>query len=196
MALPQRQWTSPAEYLAAERKAETKHELIDGDVYAMSGVSLSHWQIVSNLSAALSFLLRGKDCSAGSSDLRVRIPALEAYLYPDVIVVCDKPEFVDDRHDTLENPLLLAEVLSPSTQRFDQRVKLQHYMKIESLRTYLIIAQDAVHIQHLEKHGEDWHISVYDSLEQSLSLPSLDVVIALAEIYRRVNFEEATETLE
>ncbi|HSI72767.1 MAG TPA: Uma2 family endonuclease [Fimbriimonas sp.] len=194
MALPQKSWTSPLEYLKAERHATTKHELLDGEVYAMSGVSRHHWRIVANLSTTLNNRLGGRDCDAGASDLRVRIPATEAYLYPDIVAYCGEPKFLDDHHDTLENPILLAEVLSPSTHRFDQRVKLQHYMKIESLHTYLIVAQDEVHVQQLERHGEDWHISVYTSLDDSVKLPSLEIELPLREVYYRVRFESQNES--
>ncbi|WP_227624939.1 Uma2 family endonuclease [Fimbriimonas ginsengisoli] len=185
--MPSRTWTSPADYLAAERLADQKHELINGEVYAMSGVSRWHALIVANFVRRLGNRFEGRNCNVVSSDLRVRIPATDAYLYPDVVVYCGEGQWLDEAFDTLENPIVVVEVLSPSTDRYDRVDKFRHYRKIESLQAYIIVAQDSLAVEHhaRQENGE-WLMTEYDQPSQSLVIPSLGLELPLTEIYDHI----------
>src|SRR5690606_35520608 len=108
------------EYLERERGSDIRHELWRGEVFAMVGATWTHNLITSNLLVALHGALRGRPCRAVSSDLKVHVPRKQGFVYPDVAVVCDPPRFYDDRADVVENPVLVAEVLSEGTERFDR----------------------------------------------------------------------------
>ena len=120
MAVQTKPFITPEEYLERERQAEYKSEYYNGEIFAMSGASRNHALLTSNVIAALHNALRGTDCLVYSSDLRIHIPASGLYTYPDVSVVCSQDELLDEQHDTLLNPVLIVEVLSPSTERYDR----------------------------------------------------------------------------
>src|SRR6185437_5705408 len=132
------------EYLAMERQAEYKSEYFEGEVFARPGVNRAHSLIAGNVLAELSRALRQRRCEAHGSDLRIRTLACH-YCYPDVSVVCGGPQFLDGQLDTLLNPSLVVEVLSPSTEGYDRGRKFELYQEIESLRDYLLVASDRVH---------------------------------------------------
>lgn len=139
LALP---YVTPAEYLAAERTAAEKSEYINGHVYAMAGASRVHNLIVVNTVSELRTQLRGGRCEAYANDMRVKVERTGIYTYPDVIGLCEEPRFEDENVDTLLNPTVIIEVLSPSTERCDRGEKFAHYRRLESLREYILVAQD------------------------------------------------------
>lgn len=139
---------SPAEFIAWERKQPTKHEFIDGVIVAMAGASLPHNKFVANVVRALGNALLDRPCSALPSDMRVRIPANGRYRYPDASVVCEPESYEDDELDTLLNPGVIVEVLSPSTEAEDRGPKFRDYRSIPSLRDYLLVIQDEVWVEH------------------------------------------------
>lgn len=180
---------TPQEYLARERCAETKSEYLRGEVFAMSGASRQHNLIAVNTSRELSQQLRQRECEVYQADMRVKISATGLYTYPDVTVACGKPEFEDAHVDTLLNPTVLVEVLSPSTADYDRGGKFTHYRRLPSLREYVLISQDRPLVEHYVRQGEDeWLLTEYRSLEQSLQLPSVDCQLPLVEIYFKVSF--------
>ena len=180
---------TPEEYLEIERKAEYKSEYYGGEMYAMSGAKKAHNVLAFNLAGILYGQLRRRPCQAYGSDMRVRVTATGLYTYPDISVVCDQPQFADDQTDTLLNPTLIAEVLSPSTEGYDRGRKFEHYRSIESLRQYLLIAQDRVHVD-LYTRLEDghWVLSEASSLDQSIALESIGCKLLLADLYEKVDF--------
>jgi len=181
--------TAPEEYLEAERKAEAKHELINGQIYAMAEASRHHVAIVKNLLVGLDARLRGRGCEVGASDLRVRIASLESYAYPDVVVYCGGGRWRDDCQDTLEDPTLAIEVLSPSTQRFDRGDKFKHYRRLPSLMSYLLVAQDQVEVEHYVRQEDGrWLLTEYGRLGDVCVFPALGIDLPLAEIYREITF--------
>jgi Uma2 family endonuclease len=142
MAMPASQsFASPAEYLALERAAEHRHEYVSGRVYAMTGASREHNVIATNTSRALGNQLSGRPCETYQSDMRVKVSETGMYTYPDVVVACGTPAFEDAYVDTLLNPTVIIEVLSPSTEAYDRGEKFAHYRRLPSLREYLLIAQ-------------------------------------------------------
>ena len=127
-------YLTPQEYLARERRAETKSEYLRGGVFAMSGASRNHNLVATNVAAELRQQLRDRDCEVHQSDMRVKISSTGLYTYPDVTVVCGEPEFEDEEVDTLLNPKVIVEVLSPSTADYDRGGKFTHYRRLPSLR--------------------------------------------------------------
>lgn len=189
-ALPKTTVT-PEEYLAAERAAETKSEYIDGEVYAMTGASEPHNTISINLVLWLGPQVRSRECNIYTSDLRVRV-ARRAYLYPDVVVVCGESQFKDDQVDTLLNPTLIVEILSPSTAAFDKGEKFDMYRSLDSLQEYLLVAQDRCHIIHYVRQGDNtWLLSETRDMSAQLDLPSIGCTLPVADVYRKVTFDAA-----
>ena len=188
MAYPQRSHWTEMEYLAFERQSETKHELVDGQIIAMSGASGAHNLITASTIAALIVQVRGKNCRVFSSDMRVRAPLLGNHTYPDITVVCGEVEYTDDTLETVANPTLIVEVLSPSTERFDRNQKFQNYWRIPSLETYLLIAQDQARVERFTRQKmNDWLMTVVVGLEQEIDLASIGCTLALADIYQQVS---------
>ena len=177
---------TPAEYLAAERAAETKSEYYAGQVVAMTGASLAHNRIVANLIKVLARQLEGTPCEVLPSDMRLHVVASGLYTYPDVTIVCGEPKLEDEHRDTLLNPAVVIEVLSPSTERYDRGRKAEHYRQIPSLQEYLIVAQDAARIERYHRRGErEWTLTEAIGLEESVQLASVPSSLDLREVYDR-----------
>jgi len=175
------------EYLALERKAEYRSEYIDGEVYAMAGASWKHDQIVQDLGLSLRSKLRGTRCRTFGDNVRVRIPQTRMYTYPDLGIVCGPPQFADDQKGTLVNPIVLIEVLSDSTRNYDQGDKFAHYRRLESLREYVMLEQDAPHVEHYTRQADgSWLLREYDGLDARVTLASAGCELALAEIYENL----------
>ena len=192
MSVQPRPYLTPEEYLEGERAAEEKHEYFRGEVFAMVGASFAHVTIASNVNASLHSQLKGKPCRPFASDLRVNVSRTGLYTYPDVGVVCGDPEFGDEHHDTLLNPRVLIEVLSPSTEAYDRGKKFGHYRTIESLAEYLLVAQDQPRIEQFTRQASgDWLLHEATGLEASIRLPSIECELKLADVYDRVEFSEA-----
>jgi len=190
---PQRKpYLTPEEYLAFERQSEIRHEYLDGEAFAMSGGRLNHNFIVSNVTGELRRLLRDGPCGVCSSDQRVYVPATGLYTYPDVVVVCDEPQLQDSELDTLLNPTLLVEVLSPSTEAHDRGRKFEHYQTIESLREVLLVSQHEPRVSHFHRQDhEQWLLTSVAGIEAAVSLPSLACALSLAEIYLKVDLSSS-----
>ena len=179
-------YITPQEYLTLERKAAYKSEYLDGHIIAMAGASRTHNRITLDISTELNLQLRGRDCEVFSSDMRVRPSPRDAYVYPDVVVVCGEPQFEDAAFDTLLNPIVIVEVLSPSTEAYDRGEKFRRYQQLASLREYVLVAQDSVRVEHHRRHDAQWRLSSYRTLEAVLLLPSISCKLPLHDIYRRV----------
>ena len=177
---------TPEEYLALERKATLKSEYINGEILAMSGASLAHTRITADIVTELNNQLRGGECEVISNDMRVKTGPRGAYFYPDVVVFCGGPQVEDNVFDTLLNPILVVEVLSPSTEAFDKGEKFMHYQEIASLREYILVSQDRVRVEHYRLAETQWVQSEFHAPEDVLPLVSIGCELSLADIYRRV----------
>jgi Uma2 family endonuclease len=178
---------SPSDYLAFERAAEIRHELVNGQIYAMSGASRPHNLITTNLTGELRAMLKGRPCEVYSSDMRVKVDETGLYTYPDVVVACGEPHFEDEVLDTLTNPVLVVEVLSPSSEGYDRGAKFEHYRRLPSLAGYLLVAQTKPHVELFRRLPEGgWRLSEASGLEATIELPDLAVTLALAEVYDKV----------
>lgn len=185
MAEPVTQRVSVEEYLAQERRSEIRHEYLDGEVFAMTGASVRHNRIVLDTGASLQKRLAGSDCEAFASDLRVKVSASGLYTYPDLVVVCGELELEDEHVDTLLNPTLIVEVLSPSTADYDRGGKFAHYRSIPSLQEYLVLAQDRVHAEHYRRQEGNWVLAETDDRQAVLELAAIGCQLPLAEVYER-----------
>lgn len=178
---------SVEEYLAFERASETKHEYYGGEVTAMAGASFVHNLITMNTGASLHAQLRGKPCRVLPSDLRLFIQTADLFTYPDLTVVCGQPRFGPSAPDTLLNPKVIIEVLSPSTESHDRGRKFQHYRMIETLDEYVLIAQDTPRIEHFVRQTNGlWLFSEAIGPDATLALSAIDCALALAEVYQEV----------
>ncbi len=190
MAQP-RQHVTPAEYLALEREAATRSEYADGHIFAMAGASRQHNLITANVIRELGTQLRHKPCEVYPSDMRVKVSSTGLYTYPDVVVVCEEPEFEDAELDTLLNPTVLVEVLSQSTADYDRGHKFEQYRTLPSLREVLFVAQDSSHVVHYQRqHDDTWILSETRDANARLAMSSIGAEIPIEEVYAKVRFEE------
>ncbi len=189
-AVPKSKLT-PAEYLARERQAEFKSEYYRGEVFAMAGATFEHNAIKDNLILQLGRRLEGGPCRTLSSDQRVKIVATGLYTYPDVIILCEPPEFEDNHRDTLLNSRVVIEILSDSTEKYDRGGKFRQYQQVPSLQEYVLVSQDeAVVERYVRQPGGNWLLTVFAGLERELELTSVPARVPLADIYRDIKFPE------
>lgn len=179
---------TPEEYLALERNAEFKSEYIDGQIVALAGAQEPHITISLNIHAELRARFRGGPCRAWANEMRVQIDGGRRYTYPDVVAVCATKTFIDGRRDTLMNPALIVEVLSPSTEAYDRGDKFLHYRSIETLQEYVLVAQDRPLVERFTRHGEFWRLWTVTGLDEEVEFTSVGCTIPLREIYENVDF--------
>jgi len=181
---------SPEEYLELERRAETRHEFVDGIIYAMAGESLSHSRICINLAGEVRAQLKGKNCEALSPNMKVRAESKGMYAYPDLTIVCGKPLFHDRQRDVLLNPKVIIEVLSPSTEIYDRTTKFQKYrLGSPTLTDYILVSQDKAFVEHFSKQTDgNWIYRSYGEIEDFLRIETIEIELSLREIYDRVEF--------
>lgn len=186
MSLPRRKLT-PEEYLEIDRRAEIKSEFWDGEMFAMAGGSEQHAYLITNVVGELRSHFKGRPCKVWPDTLRVKVWPTGRYTYPDAVALCGEPHFEDAERDTLVNPMVLFEVLSPSSEDHDRGKKFFYYRSIESVTDYVLIAQNAINVEHFSRQPDGtWVFRAYTRLDQEVGLPSLGVRLALAEIYDKV----------
>jgi len=179
---------TPEQYLEIERKAEYKSEYYRGEMFAMAGARLVHNLLLAHLLRDIGQQLRGKPCEVCPSDMRVLVSASGLYTYPDAVVYCGEPELLDNQMDTLLNPTLLIEVLSPSTEAYDRGRKFEQYQSIESLREYLMVSSDRIHADLYARQPDNrWLLTSATRLEDSLDLQSVGCSLHLASLYEKVD---------
>lgn len=181
---------SAREYLDLERAADEKSEFLNGETFLMSGASRRHNLVSGNIFRLLSTQLLGRPCETFVSDMRVQVSKAGLYTYPDVVVVCGEPVFEDKELDTLQNPTLIVEVISPPTEAYDRGRKFEFYRKLPSLREYLVVSQDAPHVDRfvVDDLGR-WTLTDASGLEDSLELTSVGCSLRLADVFDRIEFE-------
>ena len=176
------------EYLAIERRAESRSKFHGGEMFAMVGASRRHNRIVTNLGTALHNQLRDRPCNVYSNDMRVRVSSTGLFTYPDVVVTCGEEAFADYEQDTLLNPLVMLEVLSDSTEAYDRGKKFEHYQHIDSLSTYALVAQRAQRIERYVRHegGRAW---IYTEAHEADAMFRIEVIaceLKLEDVYAKV----------
>ena len=187
MSAPVSETLTEQEYLARERQAETKSEYLGGQVFALAGTSRWHATIVGNVFSSLHAQLRGRPCEIFMTDLRTKVDRAGFYTYPDIVVVCGQPRFEDAELDTLLNPTLIIEVLSPSTENYDRGKKFELYRKLETFVEYLLIAQDRHFLEHHSRRSDGtWLMHETTSPDDVLHLESIDCRLSVRDVYERV----------
>lgn len=189
LSAPSKRTFTPEEYLELERKANYKSEYVDGEIFAQAGASEPHNLIVAQTIVELGVQLKGSSCKVFPSDIRVHVEKANRYTYPDVTVLCGETLFADDRKDTITNPTVVIEVLSPSSEAYDRGGKFAAYRTLASLQTYILISQDQALIEVFERQDESWLLNAAKGLEASAHVKSIDCAMQLADIYAFVDFE-------
>jgi Uma2 family endonuclease len=188
--LYQPEYYSIAEYLALEEEAEYKNEYHDGEIFPMAGSTTNHNRIALNLCTALDITTNNLDSQVFMSEVKLWIPKIRRFLYPDVMVTAEQPRYYQTRKDAIVNPLVIVEVLSKSTKDYDKGDKFKFYRTLPSFQEYLLINQWEVYVeQYVKTVGNQWTFSEYESLEAVLKLNTIPFQMRLADLYKRVEFE-------
>jgi Uma2 family endonuclease len=188
-AIPKPRKLTVAEYFAIEEKTEHRSEFFDGEMFAMAGASREHNVIMRNLVGTLYGQLKGSANELFASHQRVKVESSGLYTYPDLLIVCAPAEYAPENRNTLINPKVVIEVLSPSTERYDRTTKFRFYKKLPSLMEYILVAQDEPVVERYVRQADpSWGRVDFVGLEESLALVSVPAVVPLAEIYRGVEF--------
>ncbi|MBX3290871.1 MAG: Uma2 family endonuclease [Acidobacteria bacterium] len=189
-ALPKQTMVTPDEYLSMERASEVRHEYHDGEVFEMAGASEAHVIICWNISSMLHSMFKGRPCKAYLSDMRLHVTSTGLYTYPDISVVCGKAEFLEDTNpDTLINPTVIFEVLSPSTANYDRGDKFEHYREIDSLKEYVLIWQDKKRAARFTRQPDNtWLLADFIGEDAVIDLLSLSCSVSMSDIYDKVEF--------
>ena len=172
-----------ARYLADERDADLRHERWDGVAYAMVGASWARNVITAHLAAILHRLGRAHGCTTVSQDMKVHVPGRNAFVYPDIVMVCEPPRFLDDVRDVLLNPAIVVEVLSHSTERFDRGEKATGYRSLPSIGALLLVSQHHARIECQARDADgSWRLREFEC-DAELTVPGLGGVVALSEVF-------------
>ncbi len=180
---------TPEQYLELEREAAYKSEYVDGQIYAMSGASRAHNRITLNIGGAMNSQFGDGPCEAFATDMRVKVSSTGIYTYPDIVAVCGEPHFEDAEVDTLTNPTVVIEVLSPSTEAYDRGAKFANYRESEGLTDYVLVSKDRVMVEHFSRGrdgSDEWVLKPISDLTGNLRLASVGCELPLTVIYRRV----------
>ncbi len=179
---------SVREYFEIEKDSDIKHEFVYGEIFAMSGASERHCTIANNINVRLWLQLLGSTCRCYISDMRTRINE-PLYHYPDVVIGCEPRFEIIEGLQTLINPIFVAEVLSPSTARFDREAKFREYQQIDSLRYYLLVSQNEVNATlFTRQNNHNWTSTNYAHLENIIELPLINSRLLISNIYLNTGF--------
>jgi Uma2 family endonuclease len=175
------------EYFELEAQSIEKLEYYDGKIKKMPGASYVHNRIATNVLTALNVALMSTKFEVNNSDTKIHIPAIESFVYPDAVVICEKPLFYQNRVDTILNPLLVVEVLSPSTEDYDRGEKFYLYRSLASFKEYVVIHQNHTLVSAFFRLNEkDWRTDDVANLSESIHLQSVNIKLKLSDIYRGI----------
>jgi len=176
------------EYFELENESEIRHEYFDGEVYAMSGTTFNHNDIVDNIRSALKRFFRPQGCRAFAESVKLKVSAI-CYLYPDIVVTCAAKD-VSGTH-IVEHPIVLVEVISRTSNVRDRGFKLKQYKTIPSLQYYLLVSQVGHRVElHSRLEGSDlWTCRSFENIEDIVRLDAFDFEISLKSIYENINFQ-------
>lgn len=187
----EQKYYSPEEYLALEEAADCKSEYYEGEIFAMSGGSANHNRIARNLLIALEAAFENRPCETFINDMRLLVKENGLYTYPDIMVVCGQIDFVEERNDTITNPVVIMEVLSKSTQDYDRGSKFTLYRAIKTLQDYVLIDQTRVKVEYFHKLDDGrWILQEFEHLDELLQIESIGLEITLERIYQRIDWNE------
>lgn len=189
-ALPKPGYNSD-EYLALEESAEYRSQFYNGEIFAMAGASRKHNVIAMNVASNLHYQLRNRPCEIYRNDMRVKVSE-NLYAYPDIVIVCGEPQIEQNRGENLLNPIVLIEVLSPSTEKFDRGGKAQLYRLMPSLKEYILISQNKPYIEHfVRQENGGWLLTeMSEVLSDVLQLSTISCELNLSDIYAKIDFND------
>ena len=190
MSIVPKRLLTAEDYLAKERAAEFKSQFYHGEMFAMAGASKEHNRINANLVRTVGNALVGGECETYSRDMRLKISPTGLYTYPDIVIVCGVAEFEDGTNDTLLNPRVVFEILSDSTELFDRGRKFDHYQTLDSVKEYILVAQNRPRIERFVRQNSDWVLTKFEGLDSDFTLTSVNVRIPMKDIFRAVDFED------
>lgn len=189
------------EYLRFERAASERHEYYEGEIFrmhghgellAMSGAGNRHNIIFSNLFGIMAALLREKNCHPYGPDMRINIPENTLYTYPDISVFCGELQLLDEEEDTVKDPTILIEILSPSTKEYDRGGKFKLYRDIPTLKEYILVDSLSINIEAFRVNDSGhWELEEYRNLSGNLNMPSINISVSIADIYHRTRLAES-----
>jgi len=189
MATTEKKPVTPQEYLKRERPSKNKHEYFDGTITALAGASMAHNDITINLFGEVRNFLKGKPCRILPNDMRVSSPTRNAYMYPDAMIVCGTPELEDDKFDTLKNPVVIFEILSPSTREHDRVTKFGYYRQIPSFREYVLIDSTACFVEISRRQVDgSWEFEATADPFGHIFISSIHCPLSMEELYSNVSF--------
>jgi Uma2 family endonuclease len=190
----EQRYCTEEQYLAREETAEYKSEYLDGEIIPMTGGSTNHNQIAGNLYIALSLALKKQNYRIFIGDVRLWVPKVRLYTYPDVMVIFGIPEYHNNRTDMITNPEVIVEVLSKSTKNYDRGDKFTFYKTLPSFREYILIDQTKIKVEQYSKtENKRWSYSEYDEEDTALVFNSFELEVPLSDVYEQVNFEEVEQ---
>jgi Uma2 family endonuclease len=182
----QKKFYSIQEYLEMENEALEKHEYYKGEIFAMSGAGARHNIISVNIIASLHHSLKGKSCQPYGSDMRIHIPENTLFTYPDISIICGDIVNPKEDENTATNPTVIVEILSPSTKNYDRGVKFMLYRAIPTLKEYILIEAESIHVEQFAINKEGlWQLKEYSNLEDKMVLESLGIILLLNDVYDR-----------
>jgi Uma2 family endonuclease len=195
MATLAKKFFTPAEYFKLEETSEDKHEYRDGVIVPMAGASANHSQILFNLTLQVGPDIKKRECRLFDSNMRVQVRESGLYTYPDMTIVCGKVEYAKGRKDTITNPTLIVEVLSPSTRTYERGYKFDLYRPLKSLQAYVLIDSEQAHVDYFQKRPDGkWEVIEYAQLTDKVAIPLIGVHVPLAAIYDMVDWlQKATK---
>lgn len=187
MALPDKKFLTEEEYLEFENTSEVKHEFYNGEIFAMSGASVPHNIIHSNVFIEIGSRLKGKKCKPFGSDLRIYIEKNSLYTYPDISIICGEILKANKPFDSVVNPSVIIEVLSDSTKNYDRGDKFRLYRDIEVLEEYILIDSTSLLVEKFKKQLDGtWVLTVFESIDQTIKIETIQETFDLSEIYNGV----------
>jgi len=188
MGEPALKYYTIEEYLAFERASQTKHELYKGEIFDMAGASLNHNKLQMNFTTAVGGFLKGTSSNVFGSDLRIHVPANGLFTYPDAIIICGDPQLMDEAFDTVLNPSVIVEILSPATQRYDRGEKFMLYRSIPSLQEYILIDSESINIEHYKRNDDNtWLLQEWKERTDTLTIASIGLSLPVEELYSGIN---------
>lgn len=187
----EQRYSTEEQYLALEETAEYKSEYLDGEIIPMTGGSTNHNQIAGNLYIALSLALKKRNYRIFIGDVRLWVPKVRLYTYPDVMVILGEPDYHNNRTDMITNPQVIVEVLSKSTKNYDRSDKFAFYKTLSTFREYILIDQTKIKVEQYSKtENKRWLYREYDEEDTALVFNSFQVEVPLSDVYEQVNFEQ------
>jgi Uma2 family endonuclease len=180
----QKKFYSIQEYLEMENEALEKHEYYKGEIFAISGASATHNIISVNIISALKISLKGKKCRPYGSDMRVNIPENSLFTYPDISIFCGEVITLREDENTAIQPTVIIEILSPSTRNYDRGEKFMLYRAIPSLKEYILVDSESIHVEHFAINKEGlWQLKEHSTSQEKIFIETLDLRLPLKEIY-------------